>query len=463
MLTHTVKARQREMWEQREWRRRRKRRSRPDTGVWLSPEARMERNFYFSLFLSLFLSLSPWHVLYVHVSLIFPVSFSSLSLFLSLYPSLLAFQGREFAAPGERRSEKREREEKPMLRSPVAYEWCPGLFFFDKQGHFCLSLQSDSTDWRETQLNFDLKNRFWRSMDMKQISAASLSLSRFTRTCAQLLHSRVNGYRLLFGRALVPFSFSDVFFSFLSFFSLTVFSLYSTISHTTLCLRERESSKCSFVYEQLLFSPPQEYLQQSIDREREWAAAALGALASDPGAMKRRVCHSRLASWFAHHQGACESHVHPNGLAFVSWVAAEREKEEERACKSWFMPGVKSISEILALFLHPAYIQMVYAITAVTLDPFSSSASSFSFVVVLVSCAVVTFVLCSLDAISLSSLFFFLSHSLASSISCVHLHRLLSVLPLTLSLTCVPCINFCCYAKVQKWTEFAVTAVNTEQ
>lgn len=77
---------------------------------------------------------------------------------------------------------------------------------------------------------------------------------------------------------------------------------------------------------------------------------------------------------------------------------------------------VKSISEILALFLHPAYIQMVYAITAVTLDPFSSS----SFVVVLLSCAVVTFVLCSLDAISLS-LFF-----LTLVVSCIRLHRLLS-------------------------------------
>lgn len=93
-----------------------------------------------------------------------------------------------------------------------------------------------------------------------------------------------------------------------------------------------------------------------------------------------------------------------------SWVRCR-----ERACKPWFMPRVKSISEILALFLHPAYIQMVYAITAVTVDPFSSF-----FVVVLLCCAVVTFVLCSLDAISLLFAYvafdpFSLSHSLTCS------------------------------------------------
>lgn len=33
----------------------------------------------------------------------------------------------------------------------------------------CACLQSDMTDWRESELSFDLENRFWRSMDTEQI------------------------------------------------------------------------------------------------------------------------------------------------------------------------------------------------------------------------------------------------------------------------------------------------------
>lgn len=259
------------------------------------------------------------------ISCLFFISLSLSSLSLSSLVSL------SLSHSGGENSVRAEWEEKPMLRWPVAYEWCPGLSFLstNRVTFASLSLQSDRTDWRETQLNFDLKNRFWRSMDMKQISAAATREERL-----EFVHSfpSVNSDRFLFS---------------LSHFSQTtavcpLCTLYSSISQHSLSLFVRVSAVTST--SELLFASVcvcERERRGSIDRHSA-SYAALEQVTQVPWKEGFATVH-----WTADLLitrvllNLTSTRMALRCVVSGSWgrERGEMEREgEERACKSWFMP-----------------------------------------------------------------------------------------------------------------------------